>query len=86
MMKFYGTMVCKECVEARERLNEAGVLFDYVDISVSVGNMKEFLHLRDSRKEFDAVKKAGAIGVPCFLKDDGSIALGAAALLKEARG
>ena len=45
MMKFYGTMVCKECLEARERLNAAGVLFDYVDISVSTGNMKEFLHL-----------------------------------------
>ena len=86
MMKFYGTMVCKECVEARERLNEAGVLFDYVDISVSVGNMKEFLHLRDTRKEFDAVKKAGAIGIPCFLKDDGAVVIGAAALLKEARG
>lgn len=86
MMKFYGTMVCKECVEARERLNEAGVLFDYVDISVSVGNMKEFLHLRDTRKEFDAVKKAGAIGIPCFLKDDGTVIIGASQLLKEARG
>ena len=35
MMKFYGTMVCKDCLEAREHLNAAGVLFDYVDISVS---------------------------------------------------
>lgn len=86
MMKFYGTMVCKECVEARERLNEAGVLFDYVDISVSVGNMKEFLRLRDTRKEFDDVKKNGSIGIPCFLKDDGTVIIGASQLLKEARG
>ena len=33
MMKFYGTMVCPDCVKAREALNAAGVLFDYVDIT-----------------------------------------------------
>ena len=43
MMKFYGTMVCPDCVKAREALNAAGVLFDYVDITVSTANMKEFL-------------------------------------------
>lgn len=86
MMKFYGTMVCKDCLEAREHLNAAGVLFDYVDISVSTGNMKEFLRLRDTRKEFDDVKKHGSIGIPCFLKDDGTVIIGASQLLKEARG
>ena len=39
MMKFYGTMVCPDCVKAREALNAAGVLFDYVDITVSTANM-----------------------------------------------
>ena len=86
MMKFYGTMVCKDCLEAREHLNAAGVLFDYVDISVSTGTMKEFLRLRDTRKEFDDVKKNGSIGIPCFLKDDGTVIIGASQLLKEARG
>ena len=86
MMKFYGTMVCKDCLEAREHLNAAGVLLDYVDISVSTGNMKEFLRLRDTRKEFDDVKKNGSIGIPCFLKDDGTVIIGASQLLKEARG
>ena len=86
MMKFYGTMVCKDCLEAREHLNAAGVLFDYVDIYVSTGNMKEFLRLRDTRKEFDDVKKNGSIGIPCFLKDDGTVIIGASQLLKEARG
>ncbi len=85
MMKFYGTMVCQDCVKAREALNAAGVLFDYVDISVSTNNMREFLHLRDTRKEFDAVRKAGSIGVPCFLKDDGTVIVGAESLLAAAR-
>ena len=56
MMKFYGTMICKHCVEAREALNAAGVLFEYVDITVSTKNMREFLHLRDTHKEFDEVR------------------------------
>lgn len=50
MMKFYGTMVCPDCVKAREALNAAGVLFDYVDITVSTANMKEFLYLRDTHQ------------------------------------
>lgn len=57
-----------DCVKAREALNAAGVLFDYVDITVSTANMKEFLYLRDTHREFDAVKKAGAIGVPAFCR------------------
>ena len=85
MMKFYGTIVCPDCVKAREALNAAGVLFDYVDITVSTANMKEFLYLRDTHREFDAVKKAGAIGVPCFLQEDGSVVLDPQTLLEAAQ-
>ena len=85
MMKFYGTMVCPDCVKTREALNAAGVLLDYVDITVSTANMKECLHRRDTRKEFDAVKKAGSIGVPCFLKEDGSVILDSRTLLEAAQ-
>ena len=85
MMKFYGTMVCPDCVKAREALNAAGVLFDYVDITVSTANMKEFLYLRDTHRELDAVKKAGAIGVPCLLQEDGSEVLDPQTLLEAAQ-
>ena len=85
MMKFYGTMVCPDCVKAREALNAAGVLFDYVDITVSTANMKEFLYLRDTHRELDAVKKAGAIGVHCFLQEDGSVVLDPQTLLEAAQ-
>ena len=85
MMKFYGTMICQDCVNAREALNAAGVLFDYVDITVSTKNMREFLHLRDTCKEFDEVRKQGRIGVPCFLKEDGTVIVGAQTLLDAAQ-
>ena len=79
-------MICKECVEAREWLPAAGIQFEYADITVDIAKMREFLHLRDTRKEFDAVKKNGGIGIPCFLKDDGSIVIGVKNLLEETKG
>lgn len=82
MMKFYGTMLCKDCLEAREALNAAGVLFDYVDITTSTANLKAFLRLRDENAAFSDVRKSGAIGVPCYVMDDGSVSLDTAALLK----
>ena len=45
-------------------------------------NMKEFLALRDTRAEFAQVRAEGRIGIPCFLKEDGSIILDAKALLE----
>lgn len=85
MMKFYGTMICQDCVKAREALNAAGVLFDYVDITTSSAALREFLRLRDTRKEFDAVRRDGRIGVPCFVKDDGTVVVGAQTLLDATR-
>lgn len=85
MMKFYGTMLCKDCLEAREALNAAGVLFDYVDITTNIANLKDFLRLRDGSDAFDAVRKGGSIGIPCYVMDDGSVCLDTAALLKGAQ-
>lgn len=84
-MKFYGTMICPDCRTARELLPAVGVEFEYVDITVSTANMREFLRLRDGNKAFDGVRKAGRIGIPCFLLDDGRVFLDTDSLLKEVR-
>lgn len=39
-------------------------------------NLKEFLHLRDTRKEFEEVKSLGYVGIPAILTDDNKIILG----------
>lgn len=85
MMKFYGTMICQDCVKAREALNAAGVLFDYVDITTSPAALRDFLRLRDTHKEFDAARRDGRIGIPCFVRDDGTVIVGAQTLLDAAR-
>ncbi len=71
---FYGAEICKDCAEALCLFYEKGFGgFQYKDITKSTANLKEFLALRDARTEFAAVREAGGIGVPCFLRADGSL-------------
>ena len=74
-MKIYGTDLCPDCVEAKRKLDEKNILYDYVDITASIGNLKAFMKMRDEEPAFDEAKKAGAVGVPAFVLDDGEIRL-----------
>ena len=40
------------------------------NITESMKNLKEFLALRENRKEFDDAKKFGYVGIPAILTDD----------------
>lgn len=72
-MKFYGSMICSDCVYAAKRINQRNIDLEYVDVTDNIHNLKEFLRLRDSRPEFDDIKALGKVGIPCFLYDDGRI-------------
>lgn len=72
-MKFYGTMMCPDTVYADKVLRRYGIEIEYIDITASMKNMKEFARLRDSREEFAPIKENGKMGVPAFLLDDESI-------------
>lgn len=72
-MKFYGSMICGQTVHADKVLRKNGIDIEYIDITANTTNMKEFLSLRDKRKEFDNAKEQGKIGIPVFLLDDESI-------------
>lgn len=65
-MIIYGTHRCPDCENAERILNAKGITYDYVNIFGSTRGMKEFLKLRDHRAEFESIKEAGSIGVPCF--------------------
>lgn len=66
-------MLCPDCVEADRVIKEKGIECEYICITDSTANLKEFLRLRDERPEFAEIKKEGSIGIPCFLKEDGSV-------------
>lgn len=72
MIKVYVMATCPDCTPVIEQL--AGNP-DYllVDIGEHVRNLKEFLQLRDIHPAFDDIRGRGAIGIPCFVREDGSV-------------
>lgn len=75
MLIIYGSMLCPDCVACRKDLDAAGVAYEYRDFSDNLKHLKEFLALRDAHPLFDEVRKAGSIGIPCIVKEDGSVTL-----------
>lgn len=74
MLKIYGSMMCPDCVACRKDLDQAGVEYEYLDFSESLLNLKEFLKLREL-PIFEEVKENGSIGIPCILREDGTVTL-----------
>ena len=75
MSKMYGSILCPDCVEAKEYFKKINYKYEFVNITESMTSLKEFLHLRDTRKEFDEVKSLGYVGIPAILTDDNKIIL-----------
>ena len=75
MIKIYGSMLCPDCVECRKDLDAAGTAYEYLDFSENLKNLKEFLKIRDGNFMFDAHREEGKIGIPCIVREDGSITL-----------
>ena len=75
MLKIYGSMLCKDCVQCREDLDKAGVDYTYLDFSENLAHLKEFLGIRDTDPQFVKVRENGSIGIPCIIKDDGTVTL-----------
>lgn len=75
MLKVYGSMQCPDCVKCRADLDKAGIPYEYLDFADSLWNLKVFLSLRDSDPAFAGVKAEGRIGIPCILREDGSVTL-----------
>lgn len=82
MTKIYVMETCPDCTQIKRQAKERPD-FQLIDIGEHVKNLKEFIRLRDSRPEFDAAKREGSLGIPCFLHDDGSITFEAADFVTE---
>ena len=75
MLKIYGSMLCKDCVECVEDLKKANVEFEFLDFADSLLYLKEFLAIRDGNDQFNAAREKGSIGIPAIVKEDGSVIL-----------
>lgn len=76
MLKFYGSQICSGCREALALFQEKNfTAFEFIEITENTDNLRAFLKLRDERPELKAAKEDGRIGIPCFVREDGSITL-----------
>jgi len=55
----------------KEALSKADIPYAAVDISSGMLPLKQFLAYRDTRPEFDAIKEAGRVGLPCIVVNKG---------------
>ena len=75
MLKIYGSLLCPDCVRCCEELKKAEIAFEYCDFGDSLLHLKEFLRLRDEDSVFSETRAAGKIGIPCIVREDGSLTL-----------
>jgi len=70
-VKVYGSKHCPDCQPVLNLLDNHGIKYEYADITEGMWQIGEFLILRESRPEFDRIRKMGAIGFPCIVVNDG---------------
>lgn len=75
MITIYGSMLCPDCVQCRNELDQAGVQYEYHDFGEDLRSLKTFLKLRDREAIFAQAKENGSIGIPCIVREDGSVTL-----------
>lgn len=74
-MKIYGSMLCPDCVKCREKLDKAGITYEFLDFGENLQNLKDFLKIRDGNPLFEEARREGKIGIPCIVREDGSVSL-----------
>ena len=68
--------MCFSKIHTKEYFEKVNYKYEFVNITESMKNLKEFLALRENREEFDDAKKFGYVGIPAILTDDNKIILG----------
>ena len=72
MTKVYVMESCPDCTQVKQ-LYKDNPEYELIDIGQQARSLKEFIALRDNHPAFAKVKEHGNIGIPCFVKDDGSV-------------
>ena len=73
-IKIYGTTQCSDTQACIAACSEKALPCEFKDIT-ELPVLKEFLAVRDNSPLFEAVKKAGGVGIPLIQKEDGRYTL-----------
>lgn len=68
----YGSNVCPGTMRFISVLTENGVMPNFVNVTGSIGLLKEFVTFRDTSPLYDGVRGTGAIGFPLVKLEDGT--------------
>ena len=74
MTRIYVMESCPDCAQAKQLYGD-NPDYEIIDIGKQARNLKEFLGLRDNHPAFVKVRERGAIGIPCFVKEDGEVVI-----------
>ncbi len=79
MITIYGADICIDCRNLKAILKQRNIenQFTYIDITQSTDNMRAFLTIRDHEAIFEEIRnwEGGAIGIPCFVMENGTVSL-----------
>lgn len=83
MIVVIGSNLCSDTMGAVAKLKEEGMEFEFHDISANLDSLKEYLELREKSPLYAPVKAEGRIGIPCFVKEDGTETMDLDTILKK---
>lgn len=69
-MKVYGADICISCRNYKAIQKSRGFNAEFIDITESTANLKEFLAIRDTDSMFESVKAENRIGIPLFVNEN----------------
>ena len=74
MIKVYVMESCPDCTTVKE-IYSNNPEYQLIDIGQQARDLKEFITLRDHHPAFETVRQRGNIGIPCFVKENGAVAI-----------
>ena len=66
-----GSVMCPDTLLSLCKLRENNIEVDFHNLTGSLKELKEYLTLRENDEIYDSVRKAGNIGIPCFILENG---------------
>jgi len=70
-----GSHLCPDTLYALNRLTAAGVEVSFQDILSCHAALQTYLHVRETSDLYAEIRGTQRLGVPCFVREDGSMSL-----------
>ncbi len=83
MITVYGSNTCPGTLNFLRVLTENGVMPNFVNVTGSIGLLKEFMLIRDTNPVYQGIQGSGRVGFPLIKLEDGTFTLDANKVLAD---